>query len=270
MAPIPNAYIKVCEQAGGKIRLNEKVIKIIIEHNTVRGIETDKGYFPADIIVSNAGVVKTMELAGEQYFPVDYIGRAKSAKDSFGACTVKYVLNAPLADTPGTLYIPKGYILPKFLKDAGKGKIPDDTSLFVISPTVSDPTLAPKGLHLLLGAASSPSDMLDKDINNKVLDLVENTMERIYPGLKKHTLYKQRQGVDYIAAVGGRGRGEGIGMAQRFDQDGKLRFSPKSPVKGLYIVGADTGAFGIGTELAAQSAMDAKDIIMKDLDAIAN
>jgi phytoene dehydrogenase-like protein len=67
-----------------------------------------------------------------------------------------------------------------------------------------------------------------------------------------------------MAAVGGRGRGEVIGMAQRYDQDADKRFSPRSPVKGLYIVGADTGSFGIGTELAAQSAMETHALILED------
>ena len=261
---IPQAYIKVCEQGGGQMRLNEMAKRIVVINGEVKGVETDQDYFPADIVVSNAGVVNTVALAGRQYFPGDYVGRADKSVDSFAGCTVQYVLNAPLARTPGTLYIPKEFNLPKQLKDLGQGKIPEDTSLFIISPTAADPTLAPEGKHLLFACASAPASMLDRDLNNKVFDLIEARMAKLFPGLEKHTISKHRHGVDYVAAIGGRGRGEAIGMAQRHDQDGDKRFSPRTPVKGLYIVGADTGSFGIGTELAAQSAMETHGLIMDD------
>jgi hypothetical protein len=53
-------------------------------------------------------------------------------------------------------------------------------------------------------------------------------------------------------------------MAQRSDQDADKRFSPGSPLKGPYTVGADTGGFGIGTELAAQSAKETHTLILED------
>jgi phytoene desaturase len=262
---IPNTYMKVCEDAGGELHLNEEVNRIITEEGTVKGVETDKGFYPAEIVISNAGVVKTLDMTGDQHFPDSYVEKARNSIDSTGGATVIFALDAPLAKTPLNVYIPKRYDWAATIKGLEKGQIPDDIAVFMISPTVAEPGVAPEGLHLLLGAAGTvPATMLDKDLNSQVMDLVESRMEKLFPGLKEHTVWKERHGVDFMAAVGGRGRGEVIGMAQRYDQDGDKRFSPRTPLKGLYIVGSDTGSFGIGTELAAQSAMETHTLILED------
>jgi phytoene dehydrogenase-like protein len=260
---IPNAYMKVCEDAGGELHLNEKVNRIIAGDGTVQGVETDKAFYPADIIISNAGVVKTLDMAGDQHFPDSYVEKARNSIDSTGGATVIFALDAPLAKTPLNVYIPKRYNWAATIKGLEQGQIPDDMALFIVSPTVTEPDLAPEGLHLLYGGTVTPAS-LDEDLNNEVLDRVENRLEKLHPGLKEHTVWKERSGVDVLAAISGRGHADAIGMAQRYDQDADKRFSPRSPVNGLYIVGADTGSFGIGTELAAQSAMETHALILED------
>jgi phytoene dehydrogenase-like protein len=260
---IPKAYMKVCEDAGGELHLNEKVNRIIAEDGTVQGVETDKAFYPADIIISNAGVVKTLDMTGDQHFPDSYVEKARNSIDTNAGVMVKYILDAPLAKIPVSLYTPRRFNMPDFIKGLEQGQIPDDMALFIVSPTVTEPDLAPEGLHLLYGGTVTPAS-LDEDLNNEVLDRVENRLEKLHPGLKEHTVWKERSGVDVLAAISGRGHADAIGMAQRYDQDADKRFSPRSPVNGLYIVGADTGSFGIGTELAAQSAMETHALILED------
>ena len=50
--------------------------------------------------------------------------------------------------------------------------------------------------------------------------------------------------------------GAGIGIAQIVGQAGHDRPSIKTPIEGLYIVGAEAGGAGVGTELAANSAIE--------------
>ena len=60
--------------------------------------------------------------------------------------------------------------------------------------------------------------------------------------------------------------GEGgniIGVGQTVKQIHERRPSQVTPIKGLYIVGAEAGGHGIGTELAANSAMELADILEK-------
>jgi phytoene dehydrogenase-like protein len=260
---IPKAYMKACEDAGGELHLNEKVNRIIAEEGAIKGVETDKGFYPADIIISNAGVVRTLEMAGDQHFPGSYVEKARNAIDSVGGVMVKYILDAPLVKIPMSLYTPRRFNVPDLIEGLGRGRMPDDMALFIVSPTATEPGLAPEGLHLLYGGTVTPA-RLDRDISNAVMDRVENRLEKLHPGLKEHIVWKERSDTDVIAAISGREQGDAIGMAQRYDQDGDKRFSPRSPLKGLYIVGADTGSFGIGTELAAQSAMETHALILED------
>jgi len=50
--------------------------------------------------------------------------------------------------------------------------------------------------------------------------------------------------------------GEAIGVGQTPGQVGALRPEPATPVSGLWLVGADAGSRGIGTEMASGSALN--------------
>jgi prolycopene isomerase len=58
-----------------------------------------------------------------------------------------------------------------------------------------------------------------------------------------------------VAELSGRKTGEVIGLAQNRHQVGRTRPENKTPVEGLFLVGADTGGRGVGTEMAADSAL---------------
>ena len=64
----------------------------------------------------------------------------------------------------------------------------------------------------------------------------------------------------FIGALGvdpGLGVGGGDGLpGQQAGQAGKDRPAIKTPIEGLYIVGAEAGGAGVGTELAANSAIE--------------
>ena len=45
------------------------------------------------------------------------------------------------------------------------------------------------------------------------------------------------------------------------DQTGDKRLSQQTPVENLYLVGAEAGGWGIGTELAAMSALELSDML---------
>jgi len=61
--------------------------------------------------------------------------------------------------------------------------------------------------------------------------------------------------------MGGRGAGEVIGLAQSYNQIGKNKPHPQTPVEGLYLVGCDAGGRGVGTEQAADSALKVTNLI---------
>ena len=54
-----------------------------------------------------------------------------------------------------------------------------------------------------------------------------------------------------------------IGGGQTVDQIHERRPSQITPIKGLYLVGAEAGGHGIGAELAANSALELVDILLE-------
>jgi phytoene dehydrogenase-like protein len=259
------SYLDICEKHGGSVRLNEKVERIVVIDNMVKGIETDKGFVPAEIIISNAGIRKTVELVGESHFPESYAKKAKSYKNSMGGIVVQYGLDYRPVDTLLSLVMKDKLdglsLVDSYYKD---NTVLENIPIAFVCPTLADPDLAPQGQHLLLAGISYPEDILDGDKNSRMLDAIEALVIENFPGIEEHILWKVRRDMNFYANIGGRGTGEIVGWAQKYDQDGPNRMSARTPVEGLYVVGTDTGYVGIGTELAAESSLRAHKLILED------
>jgi len=93
-------------------------------------------------------------------------------------------------------------------------------------------------------------------ISQSVLDKIENTMRHLFPDIERHVVWKLRTNTRYTARISGRRTGEVIGAAQNRFQVGKNRPTNRTPIKNLYLVGSDVGGSGVGTEMAAQSALN--------------
>jgi prolycopene isomerase len=249
------SYLEACERLGGRIHHGEAVTAIRVENERVVGVETDKDFHPAGVVVSNAGIRKTIELAGRESFDPAYLRWADRLKNSAGVVTIKYAVDRSLVDLPITIHYDPGSDFTKSLADMEKGVVSGDPPLYIPCPTIADPELAPPGKHLLLVGTIVPASAEAGAVAEKVLDRVEAKMKDIIPGLYDHILWKHRTNLDYVAAMGGRGGGEAIGLAQRFDQVGRSKPAARMPLDGLYLVGCDAGGRGIGTEQAADSAL---------------
>jgi phytoene dehydrogenase-like protein len=249
------SYLQACERQGGCVRHGEAATAIRVENGRVVGVETEKDFYPGDVVVSNAGIRKTIALVGKDPFEPAYLRWAESLKDSAGAVTIKYAVDRKLVDLPITIHYDPRSDFSGALEGMSKGIVPDDPPLYIPCTTLADPALAPKGKHLLLVGTTVPASLEQRDVAERVLDRVEEKMKGIVPGLYDHVLWKHRTNLDYIDGMGGRGGGEAIGLAQRFDQVGVRKPDPRMPIQGLWLVGCDAGGRGIGTEQAADSAL---------------
>src|SRR5688572_28346599 len=92
------------------------------------------------------------------------------------------------------------------------------------------------------------------------------TIRRIDPGLDDHLVFVDTFGVDFIEKWIGKEFGPAVSTGQTPDQVGRRRPSVRTPVRGLYLAGCNAGARGVGTELAASSAMECADAVLRDLD----
>jgi len=270
---IPQGFINGMRKYGGEIITGQKVTKIFVDDGNAVGIEVGDETLSSDIIISNIGIKETVELVGQKFFPAEYVKYVKNLQMSEGESelnliTIKVGLDKKVTNSPsvfGGLTDPSEDFDPKqAIKDIMNDRIPKSFGLFCPIPSNCDPNLAPPGKQLLNIGTAGPtkSNHWDEWIE-WYIDLLEDT----FPGVKKHIMWVDVTKSEDIKAWTGRQTGDIIGVAQCVGQVGKKRPKIITPIKNLYLVGADVGAWGIGTEMAAQSALDCADIVLNKIKA---
>jgi len=141
------------------------------------------------------------------------------------------------------------------------GGLPRDPFLFVPMPTEWDSSLAPPGHQLIIMGVPTSNEVDQEERSQKILELGEQKLFSIFPGIEKHLLWKSRITNKDTNRITRRGTGECIGLAQIPGQVGSGKPNPKLPVEGLLVVGCDAGGRGVGTEQATASAMLVSNLI---------
>jgi phytoene dehydrogenase-like protein len=256
---IPRSFLRSLEKAGGELKLNESVEKIVIGEKRAIGAKTTSGFYPADIIVSNIGLKQTMDLAGPDNFGKEYRENAKILVYSNPYLTIKYALNYPVIPYPVVFYMPD---MPaeKVFEYIHTELTPTDPYIFMPVPSNLDASLAPPGKQLVIAGTAAPKNA-GVELCHAILDCVHNKICRLFPGFQKAILWEMRTTRMDVTHLTHHQTGEAIGFAQIPTQVGNLRPRHVTPVEGLYLVGADAGARGIGTELASASALALADAL---------
>jgi len=254
MISVPLSYIEALENLGGKVEFGRKAEKILVENGRVVGVEAGER-IPADVVVSNAGLQPTVRMV-EGYIGEDYRNWAMSLRSSYGAVSVKYALYEEVVESPLTLWIPD---------PADPQMLERYVGVFYPVPSIVDPGLVPEGCQLVLAGALVSPHPKHEQANNEIISKIEATMSMLHPGIDDFLVWKLRTGVSYIARISGHDLGEVIGLAQDFKQIGRNRPNPRMPIRGLYLVGADAGGRGIGTEMAGESALKVSEMIASDV-----
>jgi prolycopene isomerase len=249
---IPQSFLDVLATNGGTIKKNSPVRRIIIENNTATGVELVSGEaIRADIVISNVDVSSTVfDLVGEKYFPPDYTDRIRGAEFTPAAFLLKFALNEKITDEKFIMFVAHPNV-DEYLQMIESGKVPERVNLMI--PVISnlDPTTAPPDKQLII-AGTFPAMKPDWKAWEKA---VMDSVKMVFPDIEKHILFTEvtnREDVDKLVGEGG----STIGLAQTVDQVGDKRISQMTPVKNLYLVGSEAGGWGIGTELAANSALE--------------
>ncbi|MFX1468647.1 MAG: phytoene desaturase family protein [Promethearchaeota archaeon] len=259
---IPLAYAQGIKNFGGNIQTNESVKKIIIENNKVQGIELDNGKFiSTNIVISNAGIRETVNnLVGKNYFESKYLKFIDNLKYSFSALTLKVALKKPITDfkliTSFSLDDPE-----ENFNSLIQGKVPEDVFLFVPIPSNYDSNLAPKGKQLLIAGTVVLKENFLKNKEKWIKNSLKS-LEIIFPDLSDNLLWYDVSTPNDLDKLGGK-EASVIGIGQIPNQTGNDRPSQKLPIEGLYLVGGDAGGWGIGTELAAKSALECSEMILE-------
>jgi prolycopene isomerase len=274
---VPSTYARLAEELRAEIRIGTGVRRILVSDDRVRGVELSDGTsIPASIVVSTSSVRTTVSrLVGESFFPQWYVDRARAIRGSYVAVQAKIALKRKLVsagalvggvgDNIGLLDIDSGQ-LKKMFKDVTDGRVPEIVPFYCPVPTNFDPALAPPGCQLLTVCAVAPTtDVALKDPSRAWEEAMLRAMRRVVPQLDDNALFIDHFSVDFIEHWIGKEFGPAVSTAQTPDQVGPRRPPVYTPIRGLYLAGCGAGARGVGTELAAASAMECVDRVLADL-----
>jgi prolycopene isomerase len=274
---VPETYCRVARSLGAEIRAGTGVRRVEVKEGRVSGVVLEDGTsLPAEIVVSTSSLRTTVtKLVGREHFPEAYADRATQIRGSYIAVQAKIGLKRKLVDAGAIVggvgdridlvHASTADLKAMFGAMIG-GRVPPIVPFYCPVPTNFDPELAPPGCQLLTVCAVAPTtDVALKDPGPAWEEAMLNAMRRVVPGLDEATLFVDRFSVDFIEKWIGKEFGPAVSTGQTPDQVGAKRPTVYTPLRGLYLAGCNAGGRGVGTELAAASAMECVDRVLVDL-----
>jgi prolycopene isomerase len=231
---------------------------------------SDGAEYSTPLVLCNMAPADVLDVY-EGKFPDEYRERVGALRGSGNAHQVKLALKRPLVDEGcliGGVSL-SGLTLADLSLDLMRstvgsidaGRISDPLAIYAPVPTNYDPSLAPNGGQLIVASIYGPTCDEPVDRASTWRDRALDAFRSIIPNLDDELLFVELTPIAAIAGYMGKSNRGAISTGQFPGQVGRDRLSVATPVDGLFIVGDGAGGHGIGTELAATSAMEAVDLI---------
>jgi phytoene desaturase len=252
VAAIALAMARVIGQQGGRLMLNAEVDEIMLEGGRATGVRLADGrVLAADIVVSNADAGHTYDRLMRNH-PRKRWTPAKLARKrwSMGLYVWYFGTRGTALKWPevghhtivvGPRY--KAHIRDIFIK----GHLAEDMSLYVHRPSVTDPSVAPRGDDTFYALSPVPHLGFDNGVDwaveaepyrQKMLKMLE---ERLLPGLSDHLSEQLVFTPDTFESRYLSPNGSGFSIEPRILQSAWFRpHNVSEEAKGLYLVGAGT------------------------------
>ncbi len=258
---IPEAYRKIIEKNGGEVCLNMPVNNILIENGKACGADAGGEKIYADRVISNADIKTTIGgLAPAKYFPPEYLGRIHNLTYTSHVVSLKVGLDTKITDQKMIIYAPdlSDEEIEKLTEIYLSGKeMPMIPGGMLNSPTNFDPELAPEGKQMIFFGTKCERNQDWEEWGR----ICMKALVDVFPDIEKHILWTRVDSPDTVEQYAGED-GNVIGVGQTVDQIHERRPTHETPVQGLYLCGAEAGGHGIGTELAASSALELADKLL--------
>jgi len=274
---IPSTYVRFARELGAELRTGTAARRIVVSEGRVRGVELSDGtVLPASVVVSTSSLRTTaLGLVGAEHLPPDYVDRVHKLRGSYIAVQAKIALDRPLVRAGSIvggvgegmdLFHVTTHDIKAMFGALERGEVPPVVPLYCPVPSNFDASLAPPGHQLLTVCAVAPTSNVPLRDDARAWErAMMETIRRVVPGLDEHALFVDRFSVAFIEKWIGKEFGPAVSTAQTPDQVGPRRPPVWTPIRGLYLAGCNAGARGVGTELAAASAMECVDRILADL-----
>jgi phytoene desaturase len=266
-----NALCKLFTELGGTIHLNRPAAQILTEGKKVIGAIDEHGKKEAaDIVVSNADVVHTYEkLLSKNEGAKPAAKKYSRMRHSMSLFVLYFGTDKPYPDVAHhtVLFGPRYEGLLKEI--FGGAKLPEDFSLYLHNPAVTDPSMAPPGcgsFYVLspvahLGKSTTDWAKEGPAYAEKILRYLE---ENGMPDLRKHVVTQRIFTPEDFKMELNAHWGSAFSLEPVLHQSAYFRAQNRDPkLAGLYFVGAGTHP-GAGVPGVLNSGKATVSVILED------
>ena len=205
MGNLSQALARSARQLGAEIRTSADVAKIVTKNGAAVGVVLQNGdQIDAATIISNADAKRTFfSLVEPTYLDPHFLlqvrnirSRGTVGKVNFALDTLPKFLNDPPEALGGIIHIgPTLDYLERAADDAKYGRFSKHPFLEITTPSISDPSLAPAGKHVMsVWMQSAPYKLRESNWHEQrdaLGDAVANVIETYAPGFKSSILHRQ-------------------------------------------------------------------------------
>jgi phytoene dehydrogenase-like protein len=283
LGALTQAMAAAARAAGAEIRTGADVARVQVKGGVAGGVVLSSGEeIPARAVVSNADPRRTLlGLVDPVQLEPDFVGRLRAYRCPGTVAKVNLALDglprfAGIADGPALLsgriqIAPEIDYLERAFDDCKYGDFSRQPYLEVAIPSLSDPSLAPAGKHVMsIYVQFAPLRLREGDWNGRAAalgDAVVGTLARYAPGLESLVLERQiitpKDLEETYGLTGGHIFHGELALDQIFTMRPLLGWARyRTPVTGLYLCGSGTHP---GTGLTGASGANAARAIANDL-----
>lgn len=266
------ALVRLFSDMGGELRLNAELDGIISEGRRIRGLKLKNGeFFSCPTIVSNADVMHTYrDLLRHVPLVQPTTKRLEKMSYSMSLFLIYFGTNRRYPDLAHHNVIFGPRYKPLLDDIFSHGKLPDDFSLYLHAPTVSDPALAPDGCEAFYVLAPvAHMGKLDIDWEkegpvyaDKILRYLE---DRYLPNLSQHIVTQRIFTPQDFKTELNAHQGSAFSLEPVLTQSAYFRIHNRDQhLPGLYFVGAGTHP-GAGVPGVVNSAKATAGLVLEAL-----
>jgi phytoene desaturase len=266
------AMIKLFEELGGQLRLSNPIarVRVVGQRPALHRVFGPHGEQDFDLVVSNADLHHTYKkLYDEEPAAQRSARRLESLDWSMSLFVLYFGTDRSYREQVAHHTVLFGPRYRGLLDDIFHGsELPDDFSLYLHAPTVSDPSLAPAGcdsFYVLspvphLGHAPLPWSQIAERYADRILE----ALETVLPDLRKHVVVRRYRTPETFRDELNAYQGSAFSCAPKLTQSAWFRPHNRDPhIPGLYLVGAGTHP-GAGVPGVVNSAKATARVILQD------
>lgn len=265
MQVMVNAFVAGIEQHGGEILTGTRARRVLVEQGRAAGVLLENGQrVQAPLVISNADARQTFEeLVGTEHLPPEFLGALRAMRPSLSAAVLYLATDLDLPSIPGLEH--ETFVFGSWDHDETfAGVLAGRTDTVVLSmPTLTDPTLAPAGQHLVNVVTLMPFEQAAswREDKPEYMERLLARAESVLPGLRGHISFQEggsprtmeRYTLNHMGAI--------YGWEPSPEQVGANRLARVTPIPGLLLSGHWTQPGG-GVMSACASGVQTAQLIL--------